>query len=343
MLALLALWWTLVAVAIANDAPSPMSFDDFELAAEESEAPARAAQRARRVVEIDGLATRTEQDQRMGTLDVPMALKLAHLLHLHGRETADSEAVRRAVTLYERVLAEPDPSVPRTHVTFHLGFALASLRDPRSDAVLAAVTRAEPTSPYAAHASLHLGEASFERGEYRAAVDHYAHARGEDFPFADFALYKLAWAEYRNGDAVAAIQTMQRAVAEARPRLVRTALDAVTYWASAHGVALADADRQRLVTRSFGDCRDDFPGWTRDIADRPMATAAFEATLRMAECRHSLSMPHQSDLQSLHARFGPRSAWWRAQDASSRRQARAARRDIRRWPCQATGGHHRAP
>ncbi|TNE91461.1 MAG: tetratricopeptide repeat protein [Deltaproteobacteria bacterium] len=321
----------LILTAWAQDEPAPMSFDDFEFAAEELDAPAAAARRAKRSESISLLTELSVASDADSSQRADVMLRLAHLLHQQGRETHDRALTERAAKLYARLLADFPEHAQVDHITFHLGFALASLGEEASIEALSLVVKRYPGSEYVPHAMLHLGEVYFARGDYLRAAKAYERAEGPEFPFADFAVYKHAWALHRGGDAMAAIDRMAVAIQQSRPGLVRTAIDALVYWSEAAGRTVDAAMTTRVVKRRFGDCRDDLPAHQSRLAAEPMAAAAFDAQLAITTCAHAVGNPWRSGRAALEARFGPGSAWWKLQDGPTRRHARQALREARAW------------
>lgn len=81
----------------------------------------------------------------------------------------------------------------------------------------AALVKDYPDSPLAAEAEFHLGEASYDAGQFDSAIAHYAAAKqraGRDAELSEKASYKLAWAQYKKQDYQAAEASFRKQLSD---------------------------------------------------------------------------------------------------------------------------------
>ena len=338
-LLLLVLALFLPAVALAQDAPSPMSFDDLEVL-EAPASPARAKIRFARDQAIDFAAESIEGDLISEAERLSVQLELAHLLHERGRDERDAEAMDEAIGLYRELLARLPDERLRDHVTFFLGFALRKVQPTVSELRLTEVTERWPGSSYAPHAWLHLGEARFAAGDYERSLSDYLRAAdASDFELRGFALYKVAWSQRRRGDAGGARGAMAEVVLDpSRPALAREALKVLDYWSREDLGHPVDPSYVQAVQSAFDaqrprTCLDDLPEYKRQLAQAPMSAASPLNQGAVVICLAQMGQlgAARAELKRMERMYSRGTRWWKANERWARRDAKHAYDEAEGW------------
>lgn len=198
-----------------------------------------------------------------------------------GGETPHVPQVRalkaRAITLYERVLAD-DPKGPLAdRALFNLGQEHRELGDyPAMRATLRRLVTAHPNSPLAPEALVLLGDDHFDRGQMSAAGAAYTRiTEGPPSRTVGLAWYKLGWVHVNAGDCAQALTAFEAAIEHTR------AFEAL----GAAGKGGIDVRREALVDLTYCYSRERKPeqavAYLRArAADRGAYVAALE---RMAD------------------------------------------------------------
>jgi tetratricopeptide (TPR) repeat protein len=252
------------------------------------------------------------------------------------------------LALYRAIVAQDTSFAHLDAVRFNAAMILADQGSPEAGRWFADVVAKHPGSPYVQESELRLGDLDFAARRLGASVAHYRRASdGNDLGVKAIALYKMGWAQYDDGryvdaaDAFGAVLDLYRADPRAASR-ADVAREAETYLvqslSEAGGAAAASAWFDRTGGRPYeirvllalGQHERRYARW-RDAADadaqvlarHPDAPEALVAAGQMVETWRRAGDParvRQARLD-LAPRFAPGSAWAKAQDGDSLRQA----------------------
>jgi TolA-binding protein len=131
---------------------------------------------------------------------------------------AAQEYNRKSVQLYEYFLRDfpKDPKVDQA--LFFLGYNYFELNQPeKGKDHYRRLTTEFPQSPYVEESNFALGEYYFEREMWKDALKHYsAVAQNKRARLFSFALYKMAWCQYKTGEVKPALQSLERVIRAGR-------------------------------------------------------------------------------------------------------------------------------
>jgi tetratricopeptide (TPR) repeat protein len=125
---------------------------------------------------------------------------------------------RKAVQLYEWYLRDfpNDPKVDQA--LFFLGYNYFELNQPEKGRdYYQQLTQKFPGSPYVEESNFALGEYHFEREQWADALKYYsAVAKNRRARLYSFALYKIAWCQYKTGQVKPALASLERVIRAGR-------------------------------------------------------------------------------------------------------------------------------
>ena len=125
---------------------------------------------------------------------------------------------RKAVQLYEWFVRDfpTDPKIDQA--LFFLGYNHFELNQPeKGKAFYERLTKEHPQSPYVEESNFALGEYHFDREEWLPALKYYqAVADNPRARLFSFALYKVAWCQYKSGSPKKALQAIERVIRAGR-------------------------------------------------------------------------------------------------------------------------------
>jgi TolA-binding protein len=118
---------------------------------------------------------------------------------------------RKAIQLYEWFIRDFPKDEKMDQALFFLGYNHFELNNlDRGTQFYDRLTKEYPSSPYVVETHFALGEYYFENEKWSIARTHYANVlRYKRHRLYTFSLYKTAWCEFRSGDSVKALQTME--------------------------------------------------------------------------------------------------------------------------------------
>lgn len=132
--------------------------------------------------------------------------------------TAAQDYNRKSVQLYEYFLRDfpKDPKVDQA--LFFLGYNYFELNQPeKGKDYYRRLTNEFPQSPYVEESNFALGEYYFEREMWKEALKHYAAvAQNKRARLFSFALYKMAWCQYKTGEVKEALHSLERVIRAGR-------------------------------------------------------------------------------------------------------------------------------
>ena len=121
---------------------------------------------------------------------------------------------RKAVQLYEWFVRDfpKDPKIDQA--LFFLGYNHFELNQPeKGRAYYERLTKEHPQSPYVEESNFALGEYHFDREEWLPALKYYqAVSENPRARLFSFALYKVAWCQYKSGSPKKALQAIERVI-----------------------------------------------------------------------------------------------------------------------------------
>jgi tetratricopeptide (TPR) repeat protein len=253
-----------------------------------------------------------------------------------------------ALALYRQLLTDSPGFPHRDAVLFHVGMILSDDGDPQSRAHLEELVSSFPDSRHAQEAHLRLADDRFAEKDFRSSVRHYeAAAAGANAEQAAIALYKLGWAHSNLEQHDASAESFRRLLDlyAAEPEAARTtdlrdeASDHLVHALARAGGAPAferlfaaapDRPYEARTLTDLGHVLRQFSLFEEAVAadslwlDRyPLDPGALDAGQRMVATLETSERPDRAreSRLALADRFRHGSAWSRATDSDSLRQA----------------------
>lgn len=121
---------------------------------------------------------------------------------------------KKAIQLYEWFIRDFPQDEKMDQALFFLGYNHFELNNlEKGTQFYDRLTKEYPNSPYVLETHFALGEYYFENEKWKVAHEHYAFVtKYKRHRLFSFSLYKTAWCEFRSGDTVKALQTMENLI-----------------------------------------------------------------------------------------------------------------------------------
>ncbi|MDH4228577.1 MAG: tetratricopeptide repeat protein [Nitrospirota bacterium] len=265
---------------------------------------------------------------------------------------------RRSIALYRKVLTDYPGRAANAGVYYQLARAFDDIGEETGERdALEAFLKVVPKGPQSTEVRYRLGELAFETGRFQRASEQYAGVLADrDAPpvLRDYAAYKRVWALFLSPDYPVAVPAAVAFMDEKRVRIGKTlVLDSQTMpepdWERVREVngilarMLHDQGGVKALLKAFPEERDYLPMVYGKLAEVTItyespaaAVPVYEAFLKRypdspdAPVFVGYIVDRYTEGQNLESairarvrlveEYGPQTAWWRKQDAATRRR-----------------------